>query len=252
MQLRRRYITEAKGNKTFQKCLALVILLKSRLKASRIHQYSLNKLCKISGISHKTAEKYEKWLIDNNFVHFEGNDKNRVLIINSLYSHTYNRNIGIDEMDISNFFSSYRSVQAFLFMRLQHNKDFIKHLLQARHNPVSPEEYRRVKRKVKNLVRQGRISSVDQKYKEYGIGLKKISEEIGCCVRTAQRVTAFTLHKQWVIKRIHRFWYHYAPNVNYRSIDGYTFSTKHRLCQVHPNNYVLSDSISLALAHGMV
>lgn len=248
MKLRRRYLAEAKSNKTVQKCLVVAIVLKSKLKHSRISNYTLNKLSQAAGISHKTAEKYVQKMQECGFIHFEGTSKNKVLIINSLSSHTSNRNIGIDEIDTSNFFAAYRSLQSFLFLSVQHNKDFIRHLLQARHNPDSSCGFRKIKRQVKNLVEQGKLKSADVHYRETGLSLKRIAEEIGCCIKTAERVVEFAIDKQWVEKQNNFEWI-YAPQVNHRQIDGFTFSTKHKLCIVHPNTYSLSASISLALSY---
>lgn len=253
MNLRRKYISIVKNNRAFQKCLAITILLKSRLKSSRIHYYTTNKLCKIAGISHKTAERYEKLLEEYGLIHFEGNMYNRVLIVNSITSHTANRNICIDEMDVTSFFSVYRSVQSFIFMYIQHNKDFIRYLLQARHNPENPKEFRTAKRKVKDLVEQGKLCSTDVHYKEHGLSLSKIAENVGCCVRTVQRVVKYAAEKSWVEVQHNHEWF-YAPHVSGREIEGFTFSTKHKLCIVHPNTYTLSSSISQALSyiHGLI
>jgi len=248
MKLRRRFLVEAKGDRTIQKCLALAFVLKSRLKTSRIHHYSINKLCQATGISHKTAEKYEKWMLENDFIHFEGTADNRVLIVNSLSSHTTNRNIDASLMDPSSFFSAYRSLQSFIFMRIQHNKDFTQHLLQSRHKPESPSEFRKAKRKVKDLVEQGKLKNADVKYKEYGLSLKKIAKDVGCCIKTVQKVVGYAVEKQWVEKQRNFRWV-YAPHVNHREIDGYTFSTKHKLCIVHPNTYSLSAAVSQSLSY---
>lgn len=253
MKLRRRFISEARKDKAMQKCLALTIILKDRIETSRIHHYTINKLCQTAGISHKTAEKYERQMLEYGFIHFEGTLGNRVLVINSISSHTSNRNIGIDEMNISTFFSAYRSLQSFLFMKIQHNKDFLQHLLQARHNPESPSEFRKAKRKVKDLVEQGRLKSMDVHYKEFGISLKRVAKELGCCIRTAQRVINYAIARGWVEKQNNFEWI-YAPYINHREIDGFTFSTKHKLCIAHPNTYSLSPEISQALAymHGII
>lgn len=251
MKLRRKYISEARGDRIIQKCLALVIVLKHRLKGSRLHHYSLNKLSKAAGISHKTAERYEKRLIDYGFVHFEGTPNSRVLIINKISSHTQCRNISISEMDFSSFFTAFRSLQAFIFMRTQYNKDNMQHLLQARHNPENPEQFRKCMRQVKNLVKQGKLSSVDAKYQEWGLSLERIAKEVGCCVRTVQRVIDFAEDYEWVTHQ-RNFEWSYASHVNHMEIDGFTFSTRHKLCIVHPNTYSLAPSISQALGHGMV
>ena len=238
----------ARCDKTVQKCLALTLILKSKLKTSRIPQYSLNKLCQAAGISHKSAEKYEKEMQKNGFIHFEGTPKNKVLVVNSIASHTSNRNIDIEAMDFSNFFSAYRSLQSFLFMRVQHNKDFLRQLLQARHNPESPKEFRKARRQVKDLVIQGKLKNMDVHYKERGLSLERIAKEVGCCIRTVERVVKYAVERQWVEKQSNFEWV-YAPYVNHKQIDGYTFSTKHKLCIVHPNTYSLSPSISQAFSY---
>lgn len=248
MKLRRRYITEIRGNRTMQKCLAISLILKTKLKKSRIHQYTINKLCQLAGISHKTAEKYEAWMIEYGYAHFEGTKDNRVFIINSVASHTSNRNIDISIMDLSSFQAAYRSLQSFIFMRIQHNKDFLQHLLQSRHDPESPSEFRAAKRKVKDLVEQGKLKSLDVHYEEFGLSLKRIAKEVGCCIRTVQRVIDYAVHKQWV-ERHYNFEWVYAPHVNHREVPGYTFSTQHKLCIAHANTYLLAPAVTEGLSY---
>lgn len=244
MKIRRRFIVDTRRDKAFQKCLALALMLKDRLHSSRILAYSTNRLCGILNISHKAAKKYEGLMLEYELIHFEGTDHKKVLIINRLTSHTANRNIDASFLDTSSFQTAIKSVQAFMFMKIQHNKDYIRHLLQTRHDPKTPEEYRKARRKVKNLVTQGRLKSVDDKYKEYGLSLSKVAKELGCCIRTAQRITGFAYNKGWVDK-VRRFTWVYAPHVNHREVPGYTFSTRHRLCIVKPNLYLLSDELNL-------
>lgn len=244
MKIRRKFISEVRGDKTIQKCLASVILLKHRIKSSRIHQYSLNKLRKVLGISHKTAKKYEQVLLEKKYIHFEGNMKNRTMVINRITSHTSNRNINIESMDYSSFKTVYKSLQVYIFIKILYNKEFMQHLLQARHNPKSDEQRRIATRKVKDLVKQGKLDGVDVQYKEYGLSLKRIAKEIGCCIRTVQRVINFAVMKQWV-ERQHNYEWIYAPHVNYMDLSdcGYTFTTRHKICIVHPNTYKLDPSI---------
>ena len=55
----------------------------------------------------------------------------------------------------------------------------------------------------------------------------------------------------WVAHQRNFEWF-YAPHVNHREIDRFTFSTNHKLCIVHPNTYTLAPSIFQSLAVGMV
>lgn len=249
MKFKRRFISEARGNKKLQKCLALILVLRSKLKNSKIYHYNTNKFRKLARISYKTAEKYEILLQERNLIHFEGTENNRVLVINKISSRTNNRNIIIDEMDFSSYFSAYRSLQAFIFMRIQHNKDFYRHLLQARHNPKNPKEYRIAKKQVKNLVKQGKLESVNVQYKEYGLSLDRIAKEVGCCIRTVQRVVSYAIRKKWVEKEQHYEWIE-VPFINFAEVDEVTFTTRHHLCIVHPNTYTLSPKISATMSLG--
>ena len=245
MRIRRKYLKQAKGNKAFQKCLALVVLLKVRLKNSVIPHYTTNKLCKTVGLSHKTAKKYEKLLLECGFIHFTGSIKNKVLVVNKISSDTPNRNIDITEIDCTSFFAVYNLLKQYLFMHIQHKKDLIRQLLQAKSNPKDYKEFKAANRKVKVLVKKGILRSVNVKYKEFGISLQRIANEVGCCVRTAQRIVNSTVEKGWVEKHNNFEWF-YTPNIHRLEVDGFTFSTKHKLCKAHPNSYTLSPSISLS------
>ena len=247
MQSRKRTLDRIKGDRKGQRAYSVAIWLKLVLgKGSRITSYSTNKLAKLGRMSHKTAQKYERLLIEYNFAHFEGKDENQVFIINSISSHTSRRNVSIDVFDFSTRWSIYRSLQSFIFMRIQHKKDFMQHLLQARHNPKDSGEYKNARKQVKDLVVKGILRRDTQKYEEWGLTLRRIAKEIGCCVRTVERVVQFAVDNKWV-KREHNFEKYYAKGVNYRDIEGFTFATKNYLFVVHPNTYCLSDRVSEAL-----
>ena len=133
--------------------------------------------------------------------HKDENKSNNIVSNLEWCSHeyiTYNRNINIESMDYLSFKTVYKSLQAFIFMKIQYNKDFMQQLLQARHNPESDKQRRAVTRKVKDFVNQGELDGVNVQYMEYGPSLKRIAKEIGCCISTVQRVINFAVMKQWV------------------------------------------------------
>lgn len=246
MKSRRSTLLKLRGDQRGQKIYSLAILLKVKTNHSRITKYTTHKLMQLADTSFTLAKKLEEGLIEYGYAHFEGCNSNKVLVINSISSHTSNRNINIDEFDFSSYRKILRSLQAFIIMRLQASKDYYRHLLQSRHNPKSSEEFKKAYRKVKNFVREGLLNSVDTQFNEWGISLKRIAKEVGCCERTAQRVIKFALSREW-LKKEHHVEQLYAPKVCSRPVEGYTFSTRNNLYKVHANTYSLSPAISSSL-----
>lgn len=251
MYLRRKFIYKAKADRILQKCLALALLLKNKLTGSRLPHYTLNRLSRVAGISYKTAQKYEQKLIEYGFIHFEGPQGKRTMVVNKISSHNSYRNLRVERMNFSSFFSAYRSLQAFIFMNIQHHKDLIRHLLQSRKNPDSFKELKEVRKKMRNFVKEGKLKNMSTEYKEWGISLKRISEDIGCCIRTVQRVVGYAINQKWVKKQNNFEWF-YAPHIHYMQIDGFTFSTRHKLCIAHANSYTLSPELSASFSNVMV
>lgn len=247
MKTRRRTFEIIKGDQSMQKCFALCVYLKKKLPFSRIEHYSTNKLSQISGISFQFAKKMELLLIKQNFAHFEGNTNNKVMVINTLSSHTANRNISIDKFKYSSYKTVLRSVQSFIILRLQSKKDYMKQLLQTRHAARNSKEFKKAIREVKQYVSDGKLKNVDTHYNESGLSLERIAKEIGCCVRTAQRVVDYAIKRRWMKKHNHSEQV-FVPGVNYRPVEGFTFSTKNNLYTVYANTYTLYPSIVKALS----
>ena len=92
---------------------------------------------------------------------------------------------------------------------------------------------------MKRLVKQGIISGMDAKYKEYGLSFKRIAKETGNCARTAQRIIKYAITKGWVTKK-QNFEKIFVPNINYRYVDGYTFATRNNIYKVYATTYTLN------------
>ena len=95
---------------------------------------------------------------------------------------------------------------------------------------------------MKDLSQRGVIKDINAQFHDNGISLKKIAEVVGCDIKTAQKIIKFAIDKEW-IKKNRRQESFYAPKVNYRNIEGYTFATKNNLYIILPNNYPLSEFI---------
>lgn len=245
MKIRRTFFSLIKSDKKGQRALSLTIMLKNRLTNSRLEKYSVNKLVGILGVSYKTINKYLPIMLDFDFIHFEGTVGNKVLVVNKLASKHTGRNVDISAFNSDSFNNTCRSLQSFIMMKIQAGKDYVKQLLQIYQNPPKGCDYKALKRKVRKLVMNGVLNSLHQEYKEYGLSFGKIAREVGCCVRTAQRIVGYAMGKGWVTKQ-HNYEWFYSKDVDYRYVEGYTFTTKDYLYVIHANIYTLSPSISIA------
>ena len=246
MYVRRRTINEVKGNQRLQKALAIAMFIKSKVgRCSTIHNYTTNKIRTITGLSATTIKKYLPIMNDIGFVRYEGNRKQH-LVICCLSSHSRKRNIDASKMCFRTYKDVFYSLRSFIALIIQAKKDFIKRTIQKATNPRSYEELKSAKKLVKRLVKQGFLNGIYEKYKEYGLSYKRIAKEVGCCARTAFRVMEYAMANNWVDKK-RNCEKIYSKNVNYREVDGYTYTTKDYLYIVYPNTYSLLDSISHSL-----
>ena len=242
MKIKYIYLKILRGNQILQKAFGLALLLKRKTVYSRIECYSINKMRKIAGISHETAKKLESVMLQEGYIHFEGNRENRILVVNSLSSSYSSKNICIDCFDFSSYKSVLKCLQAFIFIYKLVNITYIKQLYQNRHNPKNKREFKATYKKMKDLSQRGVIKDINAQFHDNGISLKKIAEVVGCDIKTAQKIIKFAIDKEW-IKKNRRQESFYAPKVNYRNVEGYTFATKDNLYRILPNNYPLSEFI---------
>lgn len=244
-------MNECKGNPQLQKAVAIAICIKKHLdRSSMMRNYTINKLHTLTKISATTLNKYMPMLIENNLVRFEGKN-NQHLVVSKLASNTNNRNICIDKFVFDSFQSIYYSLRSFLALIIQSHKDFIKRTIQIATKPQRGDDCLAARKLVKRLVKQGILNGKYERFKDFGLGLKRIAKETGNCIRTAQRVMKFAIENNWCVKHknVLQFW---AKNVFYRDIQGFTFSTKNNIYKVCANSYVLNNDIASALSNGNV
>ena len=231
-----------KGQPSLQKALAFAIFLKFKLgRSSMMRNYSINKIHNLTRISSTTINKYLPILIQNEWVHFDGKDKQH-LIVSKLASHTDGRNICIDKFCFDTYKDVYRSLRSFLALIIQSHKDFIKRTIQIATDPQQGQNFKAARKLVKRLVRQGILNSLYDAYKEYGLSFKRIAQETGNCIRTAQRIMQYAISKNWVTKQHHQEQL-FVPKLYFRHIDGYMFSTRNNVYRIYANTYELNNVI---------
>lgn len=229
----------------------MALFIKSKIgRGSTIRNYSVNKVRTITGISATTIKKYMPVIIGMGLAHFEGRGCSH-LVIGKMCSRTDGRNICVDRFVFTSFKETYNSLRAYLFLLIQSRKDFIRRTIQTATCPKRGEDFKAARKTMKRLVREGVLRSMYETYKEYGIGLARIAKETGNCIRTACNVVKYAVGHKLVQKKRH-FSRVFAPNVNFRQVDGYTFSTMNSLYKVLPNTYSLNKYVASDISHGII
>lgn len=252
MQLRRKTFYRCKGDPRLQKALAIALYLKCLLgRSSTLPNWSINKLHSISKISATTLKKFMPILRRQGWVRFDGKN-NQHLVITKLASHTEGRNIKVDAFNFESYKETYNSLRAFIALAIQHRKDFIRRTIQTCQNPASHDELKKARRTMKRLVSTGVLKGTDATFKERGTSYKRIAEETGNCIRTAQRIIGYAVRKGWCIKEHHCEQY-YLKGICFRDGGGFfTFSTRNNYYVMRPNTYALSLPIERALGGGIL
>lgn len=243
MQIKRKIFHNCIGNPRIQKAVSLALLLKLRLgRVSTLHDWSVNKLHDIAGVSASTIKKYLPVMRKMGLVYTEGRN-NEHLVVRRLSSKCRGRNINISEFDFSSFKEIYNCLRAFLALAIQARKDFIRRALNALHDPRSSAELKRARSKVRHLVKMGVVSGMDAVYKELGLSRARIARETGNCLRTAHKIINFAVGKKWWVKvtRKERF---IRRGVGFRNTgEIFTYATRDTLVFSLSNTYILRDSI---------
>lgn len=252
MEVRKSILGELKSNPRAQKAFAIVLCVRTKLLESSsvltIHNYSINKLHNLIGISATTLKKYMPIIIEHGWVHFDGRN-NQHLVVSKLNSRHKVNNVSISHFSFISFKELYYSIRAYIAIKIQAQKNFIKRLLQRLAEPKNGKDFCEIRKKVRQLVKKGILKGLYQKYVDNGISYARFAKEIGNCVPTAIRTILFAISKGWVQKECHSEQI-CAPCVGYRDIEGYTFTRKNNLYIVYANTYILDNDINNS--YGMV
>lgn len=231
MKLNKTILRDCISNVNYQKAVAFAILLKLHYKHSIIRNWSVNKIHVKTHIAPQTIERYLNTL----FAQGLAETQHSHLIIKSIVSRRDYQNITIDHFVTKTFRDIYNSLRATLIARIQAKKNFIKSTIQTCRNPKSLAEYKRARKILKRLNIRG-------EYQDNGISFKRIAQETGNCIRTAQRIVKFAISQRWMRKEQNAEFI-YMPFIQYREWDKATYTTMHKICYMHANKYILSATI---------
>lgn len=250
MQLKRTTFYETKGNPRLQKALALALYLKGLVgRTSTIHNYCIYRLHLLSGVSPSTLKKYLPIMRQMGWVKFDGKH-NQHLVIKKLASHTAGRNICVDEFDFESFKDTYNSLRAFMALAVQHRKEFIRRTIQTYRAPSNKEVFKKARKTLKRLVKMDVLEGMDIEYRETGLSYRRIAQETGNCIRTAQRIIKYATERDWCVRQRHAI-IHRLKGICFRDVEGFfTYSTRDYVVLMQANTYKLSERITLSLGGG--
>ena len=181
-------------------------------------------------MAYKTIRKYLDVLLKMGYAEIKGND----LYLKKMSSSSKHRNIDISAIKIDKSKNIYNQIRELLFLAVQAHKDFIKSLLRLRKDPPRGTDYKQVRRLCKKC-----CDNPNADYKEYGLSYRHISNQIGCCPRTAFTLVKDAVRRRWCVKENHCT-IDYLPGVNFADLPGYTFTSYNYGFILRPNTYMLS------------
>lgn len=236
------------GDKTEQKAVVLLMLLKDRLgKTSSLPNASRNKIAGLLNVSPNTVKRYMPIWERMELVEWRGKDNN-VFVVKKLSSSTRHRNFDLKRLNFKSFKGLYQTFRSFLFMVANSRKEFVKRLIRIANDPQRGEDFKKARKDCNRYAKQERNDD-GFVYHEYGFSYKGIGRILGFCARTAQNIVNLSLKKGWCSKERHNEWTK-LPGVNRMYVEGYTFTTKNYGCIVRANTYQMSRSIVMAIING--
>ena len=244
MELSIRLINKIKGAPRRQKAVAIALCLKYRCdRDSIVRNYNPNKIANLINIAPTTFKSYLPLMVEMGLVRYDGAN-NEHLVVCCLRSSHKSRNIDVHRINFKSYKEAYNGLRAFLLLRIQKRKDFVRRTLQLAFNPMPWDDCKSARKKVKSLVRQGIIRGAE--YIEKGLSYKHLAKEVGNCIRTAQNIVQYAIDKKWWKKEKHSE-STYMPNIRCREYEGFTFTTRNYAYVVYANTYTLSRGIKKCL-----
>ena len=230
--IRLNYIYMLYKNQDLRKAFALALFIKLNFVSSDVSHYSLNKLHKLTGLHYQTLKKRLETLRKYNLIKFNGDS----LVFCKVSSKSDLRNDFVFIDDFSSVKAIEEALLAWLFVKIQQNKDFAKHTIQSVHDPKDIQEMKKARRICRRY-------GYGNEYVEYGLSYKGIAKRIGVSVKKAVGIVRYAISIGIVTKvrnYIQRFiqnakmFEKFGENVNF------TFLTNNNAYKILANTYTLS------------
>lgn len=223
--LRYRLALEMFGSNNLLKAVAMSLLVRKRTNTNIVKDFTINKLASITGMHATTVKKRLHTLKEYGLASYHGKN----LVFRSLVSKHKQRNIRLAKIAYGKVKDIERSLQAILVAIIQMRKDFAKRTILTAHNGRNAKQ-------VKRAQKLSRRYKWGFDYVERGLGYKKIAKTLGVCKATATKIVNYAIGRSILKKQTH-YEYTFMPGVNYRYVEGFTFTTKNYGFVVKANTY---------------
>lgn len=225
-------------HKDILKAVALSMYIKVHTTSSLIKDWSVYKICKLTGLSQGTVKKRLHTLFDLGLVKEEGSH----LLFGRMKSSCNRNNIDISTIDYTSVKEIEKGLNALLVVLIQRQKDYANLQLQRAHNGKTLKE-------VKKGMRESKVYGWQGPYVEHGLSYMGIAKKLGVCVKTAFEIVKYGVMRGFFRKVSHFMCFFGSKGAS--NLDevpqGFTFiSKKGYLYKVTANTYTLSSAFALA------
>ncbi len=223
--LRYRLALEMFGSNKLLKAIAMSLLVRHRTNTNIVKDFTINKLAQITGMHATTIKKRLHTLKEYGLVSYCGKN----LVFRTLVSRHKKRNIRLAKIAYGKVKDIERSLQAILVAVIQLRKEFAKRTIRNAHHGF-------VAKDIKAAQKTARRYKWGNEYAEHGLGYEKIAKTLSVCKATATKIVNYAIGRSILKKQTH-YEYTFMPGVNYRFVDGFTFTTKNYGFIVRANTY---------------
>lgn len=234
-KLRNKIAIQMFRDKKFLKAIAFVLLYHAKTGSNELRGYSIRKLSMITGVHASTIKQRLSTLKQRGLVEIKAD----TLIFKSITSKHSKRNKRLDKVSYNSLAEVEKSLFAILICILQQRKEFIKRAFLDAKCSNDLKVVKRAKAMIRKYAREF-------KYRELGISYKKIAKKLGVSVKSAFDYVKFAVSHDFIILQNH-FKAVFYKNINYYSIEGYTFTTRNYAYKVRANTYEVIGGTSYPL-----
>lgn len=231
-------------NVELRKAVSMSLFLKKHAVSSAIHDYSVNKIRLLTGLSANVIKKHVDILLVYGLAEFVGKKKD-IFILHTLKSGTKHRNVYINDDNFeyngnirkNNKAQRVKHIDDLLCIamitEIQKHKDYAKHIIQKKEKPKNLQEFKTALSTCKN-------AGWGKFYVENGLSYSTIAQRLGVGVQKAFLLIKKAV-EQKILKKVNNIKKVLYPGAIYIQdlIKSYTYIYKDYVYQVNANTYII-------------
>lgn len=236
-------------NPKIRKAIAFSLFIKSQTTSSTIHNWTINKLHELTGVSALAIRDRLKVLRELDLIEEVGITRKH-LVFKTLKSHTSHRNTNIPTIAFNPIKSIRKNEKAqyikflentlsvMLVIEIQRHKEFAKQMIQQKCNPKSLNE-------LKDAQKACNRFGYGKQYVDNGISYKCIAKKLGVGLQKAFEIISFAVKNQILRKKrnIQSKYLAYFKYIEDMLRHTYTYFKNNHIVKVSANTYSLITGI---------